>query len=124
VIDNIDDVIHKFNALRKMGLQIALDDFGMGHSSLVYLKRLPITTIKIDQSFVKDMLTDTNDKAIIQMILAIGKTINCKIVAEGIEQLAQFEALKSYGCSFFQGYYFSKPLTINAFEEMVNLQKH
>ncbi len=102
VIDNIDDVIHKFNALRKMGLQIALDDFGMGHSSLVYLKRLPITTIKIDQSFVKDMLTDTNDKAIIQMILAIGKTINCKIVAEGIEQLAQFEALKSYGCNFFK----------------------
>lgn len=120
VIDNIDDVIQKMNVLRKMGVRIALDDFGMGHSSLVYLKRLPISMLKIDQSFVRDVLTDSNDAAIIQMILAIGKTINCNVVSEGVEQLAQFEILKTYGCQYFQGFYFSKPVSISAFEGRIN----
>lgn len=119
VIDNIDDVINKMNMLKNIGVRIALDDFGMGNSSLVYLKKLPVTQIKIDQSFVNDVLTDSNDAAIIQMILAIGKTIQCSIVAEGVEQLEQFEMLKKFGCCFFQGYYFSKPLDVAVFENMV-----
>lgn len=119
VIDNIEDVINKINKIRELGVRIALDDFGMGHSSLVYLKRLPVTQIKIDQSFVKDVLTDSSDAAIIQMILAIGKTIQCNIVAEGVEQLAQFDMLKKFGCQFFQGYYFSKPIEPAQFEKMV-----
>ncbi|WP_020167481.1 MULTISPECIES: bifunctional diguanylate cyclase/phosphodiesterase [Methylotenera] len=119
VIDNIDDVINKINILKTIGVRIALDDFGMGHSSLVYLKKLPVTQIKIDQSFVGDVLTDSNDAAIVQMILAIGKTIHCNIVAEGVEQLEQFEILKKFGCHFFQGYYFSKPIQLADFEKMV-----
>ncbi|MES2578915.1 MAG: EAL domain-containing protein [Pseudomonadota bacterium] len=119
VIDNIDDVINKMNILKEIGVRIALDDFGMGNSSLVYLKKLPVTQIKIDQSFVGDVLTDSNDAAIIQMILAIGKTIQCNIVAEGVEQLEQFEILKKFGCDFFQGYYFSKPIDPAEFEKMV-----
>ena len=119
VIDNIDDVIHKINLLKAIGVRIALDDFGMGHSSLVYLKKLPVTQIKIDQSFVNDMLTDSNDAAIIQMILTIGKAIQCNIVAEGVEHLEQFEMLKKFGCCFFQGYYFSRPLLLADFENMV-----
>ena len=122
VIDNIDDVINKFKALKDIGVRIALDDFGMGHSSLVYLKKLPVTQIKIDQSFVKDMLADSNDAAIIQMILAIGKTIQCNIVAEGVEQIEQFEILKKFGCHFFQGYYFSRPVSLEAFEKMVDVK--
>ena len=101
-----------------MGVQIALDDFGIGHSSLVYIKKLPVNQIKIDQSFVHDVLTDANDAAIIQMVLAVGKTIDCDIVAEGVEQLEQFELLKSYGCDFFQGYYFSRPAEVANFEKL------
>ena len=119
VIDNIEDVINKFNILRDIGVRIALDDFGMGHSALVYLKKLPVTQIKIDRSFVNDVLTDSNDAAIIQMILAIGKTIQCNIVAEGVERLEQFEMLKKFGCRYFQGYYFSRPIAIEDFEKMV-----
>lgn len=119
VIDNIDDVINKMRILKQMGVRISLDDFGIGHSSLVYLKKLPVTQIKIDQSFVHDVLTDSNDAAIIQMILAVGKTIQCDIVAEGVEQLEQFEILKSYGCYYFQGFYFSKPTSAVNFEALV-----
>jgi len=119
VIDNIDDVISKMKVLKKMGIRVSLDDFGIGHSSLVYLKKLPVTQIKIDQSFVHDVLTDTNDAAIIKMVLAVGKTIHCDIVAEGVEQLEQFELLKKFGCHYFQGYYFSKPLSASNFEHLV-----
>ncbi len=118
VIDNIDDVINKMKVLRQMGVRISLDDFGIGHSSLVYLKKLPVTQIKIDQSFVHDVLTDTNDAAIIQMVLAVGKTIHCDIVAEGVEQEEQYALLKSYGCDFFQGYYFSRPTDVASFEKL------
>lgn len=119
VIDNIDDVINKIKILKDLGIRISLDDFGMGHSSLVYLKKLPVTQIKIDQSFVHDVLTDSNDAAIIQMVLAIGKTIQCNIVAEGVESLEQFEKLKEFGCRYFQGFYFSIPLDIHDFERHV-----
>lgn len=119
VIDNIDDVIEKFKILRKLGVRIALDDFGIGHSSLVYLKKLPVTQIKIDQSFVHDVLTDSNDAAIILMILAIGKTIHCNIVAEGVESLEQFDALKKFGCHHFQGFYFCRPVSLQDFESQV-----
>ena len=119
VIDNIEDVINKFKVLKEIGVRISLDDFGVGQSSLVYLKKLPVTQIKIDQSFVHDVLTDSNDAAIIKMILAIGKTIRCNIVAEGVENIAQFEILKKFGCRYFQGFYFSKPLNLEGFERLV-----
>ncbi len=119
VVDNIDDVINKMKILKKMGVKVSLDDFGIGHSSLVYLKKLPVTQIKIDQSFVHDVLTDSNDAAIIKMVLAVGKTIHCDIVAEGIELVEQFEVLKSFGCHYFQGYYFSKPVSAADFEQLV-----
>ena len=120
VIDNIEDVIRKFKIISAMGVRISLDDFGMGYSSLGYIKKLPISQIKIDLSFVHDMLTDSNDAAIIQMILAIGKTIHCNIVAEGVENIAQFEALKDFGCEYFQGYYFCKPVNADTFERQLN----
>lgn len=124
VIDNIDDVMNKMTVLKKMGIRVSLDDFGIGHSSLVYLKKLPVTQIKIDQSFVHDVLTDSNDAAIIKMVLAVGKTINCDIVAEGVEQFEQFELLKQLGCRYFQGFYFSRPLSLAAFEQLAILEKN
>lgn len=119
VIDNIDDVINKMKVLKQMGVRISLDDFGIGHSSLVYLKKLPVTQIKIDQSFVHDVLTDSNDAAIIQMVLAVGKTIHCDIVAEGVEQIEQYDLLRSFGCDYFQGYYFRRPTDVASFERLV-----
>jgi len=119
VIDNIDDVINKMKVLKQMGVRISLDDFGIGHSSLVYLKKLPVTQIKVDQSFVHDVLTDSNDAAIIQMVLAVGKTIHCDIVAEGVEQIEQYDLLRSFGCDYFQGYYFSRPTDVASFERLV-----
>ncbi len=118
-IDNIDDVINKMHLLKEIGVRIALDDFGMGNSSLLYLKKLPVTQIKIDRSFVNDMLTDSNDAAIVQMILAIGQTIQCNIVAEGIEHIEQFEQLKKFGCLYFQGFYFSRPISAFRFEKLL-----
>lgn len=119
VIDNIDDVINKIKVLKELGVHISLDDFGMGQSSLVYLKKLPVAQIKIDQLFVHNVLTDSNDAAIIKMILAIGKAIHCNIVAEGVETVAQFEMLKKFGCRYFQGFYFSKPVKLGDFEQLV-----
>jgi diguanylate cyclase (GGDEF)-like protein/PAS domain S-box-containing protein len=119
VIDNMEDVIHKMRVLNEMGVRISLDDFGIGHSSLVYLKKLPVTQIKIDQSFVHDVLLDSNDAAIIQMILAVGHTIQCDIVAEGVEMQAQFDLLRSFGCEYYQGYYFSRPTEVTHFEQLL-----
>ena len=119
VVDNIEDVINKMKELRQMGIGVSLDDFGTGHSSLVYLKKLPVAQIKIDQSFVHDALTDASGAAIIQMVVTMGKAIQCDIVAEGVEQLEQFELLKSFGCRYFQGTYFSKPVAASGFERLV-----
>ena len=83
-----------------------------------------MTQIKIDQSFVHDVLTDSNDAAIIKMVLAVGKTIHCDIVAEGVEQLEQFELLKKFGCRYFQGFYFSRPLSQADFEQLVVFGKN
>lgn len=119
VIDNIDDVFNKIQVLKQMGVRVSLDDFGIGHSSLVYLKKLPVTQIKIDQSFVRDALTDTSDAAIIRMVLAVGQAMQCGVVAEGIECLEQFELLKTFGCEYFQGFYFSRPMTADNFERQL-----
>lgn len=119
-IDHIDETIAKFKALRLMGVRIALDDFGTGQSSLVLIKKLPVSQLKIDISFVADMLIDVNDAAIVKMIIAIAKTIGANVVAEGVETRAQFDALKKDGCEFFQGYYFAKPVALDVFEKMLS----
>lgn len=120
MIDNVESVVRNINRLKAIGVKVAIDDFGIGQSSLTYLKKLPVTQIKIDQSFVQNVLTDANDAVIVQMILAVGKAIECSIVAEGIEKIEQFDALKKQGCDYFQGYYFSKPLSCNDFVVMIS----
>ncbi|MDR3428575.1 EAL domain-containing protein [Silvimonas sp.] len=96
-------------ALKELGVNISLDDFGTGYSSLAYLKRFPLDTLKIDQSFVRDMLNDTNDLAIIQTIVALGNTLGMELVAEGVELLEQAEKLGEIGCHIMQGYLYDKP---------------
>lgn len=93
-----------------MGLEISIDDFGTGYSSLSYLKRYPINTLKIDQSFVRDITTDPNDAAIIAAIIAMAHSLKMRVLAEGVETVEQLTFLTRQGYGRFQGYYFSKPL--------------
>ncbi len=97
--------------LHQMGVRIALDDFGTGYSSLSYLKKLPLHKLKIDKSFVFDLTNDANDAAIIAAIVALGKVLNLKVVAEGVETVEHKELLRSLRCKYMQGYFFSRPLS-------------
>jgi diguanylate cyclase (GGDEF)-like protein/PAS domain S-box-containing protein len=96
--------------LKEIGVQLALDDFGTGYSSLSYLKRFPIDTLKIDQSFVRDLKTDTDDASIVTAVIGMGKSLHMRVVAEGVETREQLEFLQEHNCPQGQGYYFSRPV--------------
>ncbi len=119
LVNNVEDVIAKMTALKSRGVGFALDDFGTGYSSLSYLKRLPLEQLKIDQSFVRDVLTDANDAAIAKMIVALAESLGLAVIAEGVEVEAQREFLASHGCHAYQGYLLSRPLPVEAFEDFV-----
>jgi EAL domain-containing protein (putative c-di-GMP-specific phosphodiesterase class I) len=105
--------------LKNMGMSIAIDDFGVGHSSLNYLKRFPIDTLKIDQSFVQDIHRGGSDGAIISAVIAMGKALNIRVIAEGVETPEQLQFLKEHGCYEFQGYLFSRPLAASALTDLI-----
>jgi EAL domain-containing protein (putative c-di-GMP-specific phosphodiesterase class I) len=112
---NTDKTIEVLSAFRKMGIRIAIDDFGIGYSSLSHLKEFPIDIIKMDRSFVKDIPADQADAAIADAIIAMGKRLGIRVVAEGVETHAQLVFLRERGCDEIQGYYFSKPLPAGEF---------
>ncbi|PKU22524.1 EAL domain-containing protein [Telmatospirillum siberiense] len=116
LVDNVEDIIEKMSALKRAGVSFSLDDFGTGYSSLSYLKRLPLDQLKIDQSFVRDVLTDPNDAAIARTIVALAQSLGLSVMAEGVETEAQRAFLSSHGCHHYQGYYFSRPLPVESFE--------
>ncbi|ADE11899.1 EAL domain-containing protein [Sideroxydans lithotrophicus] len=117
MLNSIEQTIEKMNALKKLGVQFAMDDFGTGYSSLQYLKRLPLDQLKIDQSFVRDIATDSSDKAIVTTIVAMAHSLNLDVIAEGVETEQQRQLLIESGCSQYQGYLFGKPAPIRQFEE-------
>ena len=107
----------KMEKLKALGVGFSLDDFGTGYSSLNYLKRLPLDQLKIDQSFVRDVLTDPNDAAIACMVIGLGKSLHFTVIAEGVETEGQRAFLVQNDCHRFQGYLFSKPVPSEQFAE-------
>lgn len=119
LIQDIEGISRKMLELKAMGIGFSLDDFGTGYSSLAYLKRLPLNELKIDQGFVRDIMTDNNDAAIAQMVIALGNTLGLKVVAEGVETEAQRLALERMGCQCFQGYLFGRAMPVQDLEDQM-----
>lgn len=119
LLDDVEDAIFKMMQLRMQGVGFSLDDFGTGYSSLAYLKRLPLDQLKIDRSFVRDILTDRNDVAIARSVVALGTTLGLTVIAEGVETEGQRTLLAGLGCQVHQGYLYSRPVPAPDFERYV-----
>ena len=119
LVENVQDIIEKMFALKAKGVGFSLDDFGTGYSSLSYLKRLPLDQLKIDQSFVRDVLTDPSDAAIARTIVTLAQSLTLGVIAEGVETTAQLDFLASSGCHAYQGFLFSRPLELKNFEDFL-----
>ena len=115
VVVNPERAIKLLTAIKALGVRLAIDDFGTGYSSLGQLKNFPIDTLKVDRSFIRDLATNSEDKAITRAIIAMAKTLSLTVVAEGVETVEQETFLREHACDQMQGFYFSKPIAGEAF---------
>lgn len=120
LVDDAEDAIAKLESINQMGVSISMDDFGTGYSSLAYIKKLPVQTLKIDQSFVRGLGSDQGDESIIKTIIQLARNFEMTVVAEGVETKEQLEILRDFDCDLIQGYYYSKPVRIREFKEYVS----
>jgi EAL domain-containing protein (putative c-di-GMP-specific phosphodiesterase class I) len=116
LMEHVTSTIELLNAIKGLGVSLSVDDFGTGYSSLNYLHRFPIDKLKIDQSFVSDMLDDPNDLAITKAVIGLGHTLGLRVVAEGVEKMEEMRVLSAAGCDELQGYLFGKPMPAGEFE--------
>jgi len=123
VMDKPAEAIALMHELRDLGLELAIDDFGTGHSSLSYLKQFPVHTLKIDQSFIREMAQGSDNEAIVRAIISLAHSIGMKVIAEGVELDEQRQFLADEGCEEGQGYHFSRPLPSDEFEALLIKQK-
>jgi diguanylate cyclase (GGDEF)-like protein/PAS domain S-box-containing protein len=119
LLENVDETIATMNALKESGVCFSLDDFGIGYSSLQYLKQLPLDQLKIDRSFVRDIATDSSDKAIVRTIIAMAASLNLGVIAEGVETEEQYRFLQANHCRHYQGYLFGQPVPVEQFDAML-----
>lgn len=119
LIEDFDRAIEVLRQIRQLGIQLSIDDFGTGYSSLSYLSKLPCEEIKIDRSFIQNILTSRDDESLVQSIIAMAKALNRNIVAEGVETAEHLEKLTEFGCDFIQGYYISRPIPLDEFTKFV-----
>ncbi|WP_338848628.1 EAL domain-containing protein [Massilia sp. W12] len=124
LMENAGDTLEALTRLRNLGLRLSIDDFGTGYSSLSYLKRFPVDIIKIDRSFVRDTPHDTDDAAIVTGIIALAHSLRLEVVAEGVESEAQLRFLREQACDILQGYYLSKPIPADKFEQFILSKAH
>lgn len=117
LIDDVEDVIKKMNAIKKLGAKFSIDDFGVGYSSMIYLKRLPFDWLKIDREFIRNIHGDAESKGIVDAILAVSKQYGLKVTAEGVEDKESLEVLRKAGCDIYQGAYFSMPVPVDQFRK-------
>ncbi|MFT4575066.1 MAG: EAL domain-containing protein (putative c-di-GMP-specific phosphodiesterase class I), partial [Marinomonas primoryensis] len=115
LLNDLSSSLEKMNVIKSLGVYLSIDDFGTGYSSLKYLKSLPIDRLKIDQSFVRDLLTDKSDEAIVHAVIAMAKALNINVLAEGVETLSHYDRLREINCFYYQGYYFGHPLPPDEF---------
>lgn len=118
LLQDLDDALEKLVEIKNLGLCLSLDDFGTGYSSLSYLKNLPIDEIKIDRTFIRDILDDHSDRLMVKSIIDLGRNFGIKVVSEGVEEKAQSILLKTMGCTLYQGYYFGHPVPYDQFKEL------
>ena len=119
LLTDVDKAVSRMQLLREMGVRFAIDDFGTGYSSMAYLQRLPLDQLKIDQSFVRGLPDDKGNIAIVRAILSMAEGLELEVIAEGVEHPAQQDILRLHGCRHFQGYLFGKPMSVDAFLELL-----
>lgn len=123
IMHDVEGAIGTLNSLHEMGIRLSLDDFGTGYSSLSYLKRFPINTLKIDQSFIRDITVDSDDAAIAATIIVLGHNLKMRVIAEGVETAGQLALLREMKCDEIQGYYFSKPIPAEELEKLLREER-
>jgi EAL domain-containing protein (putative c-di-GMP-specific phosphodiesterase class I) len=123
MVNSVQETVDKMETLHALGVSFSLDDFGTGYSSLSYLQRLPLNQLKIDQSFVRDILVDGKDAAIAQTVVHLAQDLGLSVIAEGVETQAQRDFLERIGCHAFQGYFFGRPVPVEDFEQLLLTEK-
>ena len=121
-MNNPARLISLLSKIKEMGMRLAIDDFGIGYSSLAQIKHFPFDTLKVDRSFIRNLTQDSEDKAITEAIITMGKTLSLTVVAEGVETQEQENFLREHICDEMQGFYFSKPVAADKFADL--LRKH